>query len=135
MRTCPTAALEVMLELTQLHMIIKQTAKQTLLQMTAERFARGKVISPQQMKALSEEMPLALLPRDSITKVVSFTKKFKVTLGSKAKWNDSSLDLLLRESTIKCYTDCSKSSEGIGAGVAGPSTKLSIPMGSFPSNF
>ncbi len=80
-------------------------------------------------------MPLALLPRDSITKIVRFTKKIKVTLGSKAEWNDSSLDLLLRESTIKWYTDGSKTTEGIGAGVAGPSTKLSNPMGSFPSIF
>ncbi len=64
MRTCPTAVLEVILELIPLHMVIKQTAKQTLLQMTAEGVGKGKVISSQQMKALSEEMPLGLLPKE-----------------------------------------------------------------------
>ena len=34
---------------------------------------KGKVISSQQMRVLSDEMPLALLPRDSITKAVCFT--------------------------------------------------------------
>nr|XP_036227438.1 uncharacterized protein LOC118682552 [Bactrocera oleae] len=135
MRTCPTAALEVLLDLSPLHLVIKQTAKRTLLQMTSEGAGKGKVISSQQMKALSEKILLALLPRDSITKGVNFNRKFKVTLGSKSEWNNSSLDLLLRESTIKWYTDGSKTEEGIGPGVAGPSTKLSIPMGSFPSIF
>ena len=50
--------------------------------MTADWFGKATVISSKQIK---DEMPLALLPRDSITKAVSFTRKFKVTLGSKAK--------------------------------------------------
>ncbi len=94
-----------------LHIVNEQTAKQTLLQMTAEGFGKGKVISSQQMKALSDEMPLALFPRDSITKAVNFIRKFRVTLGSKAEWNDSTLDLLLRNSTIKWYTDASKTAK------------------------
>ncbi len=125
MRTCPTAALEVMLELTPFHIVIEQTAKHTLLQMTAEGVGKG--------KALSDEMPLALLPRDSITKAVSFTRKFKVILGRKAEWNDSTLDLLLRDCAIKWYTYGSKTAEEIGRGVAGPRTKLSISMRSLPS--
>ncbi len=135
MRTCPTAALEVMLELTPLHLVINQTAKHTMLLMTAEGYGKGKLISSQQMRALEDNTPLALLPRDGITKRVNFTKKFKVTLGSKANWSDSTLDQLLRGSTIQWYTDGSKTPEGIGAGIAGPHTKLSIPMGSFPSIF
>nr|AMS38365.1 hypothetical protein [Bactrocera tryoni] len=135
MRTCPTAALEVLLELTPLHLVIGQVAKHTLLQITAEGCGKGKVISSQRMEKISGNIPLALLPRDSTTKTVNFTKKFKVTLGSKDEWNDSTLELMLRNSTLRWYTDGSKTSEGIGAGIAGPRTKLSIPMGSFPSIF
>ncbi|XP_069964561.1 uncharacterized protein [Bactrocera oleae] len=135
MSTGPAAALEVMLQLTPLHILIKQTAKQTLLQMIAEGFGKGKVISSQQMKALSDEMPLALLPRDSITKAVSCNRKVKDTLASKEEWNDSTLDLLLMDSTIKWYIDGLKTAEGMCAGVAGPRINLSIPMGSFPSIF
>ena len=45
MRTCPTAALEVMLELTPLHLVVKQTAKNTRLLMTAEGCGKGKLLS------------------------------------------------------------------------------------------
>ncbi|XP_069964799.1 uncharacterized protein [Bactrocera oleae] len=135
MRTCPTVALEVMLELPPLHLVINQTAKHTMLLMTAEGYGKGKLISSQQMRALEYNTPLALLPRDGVTKRVNFTKKFKVTLGSKADWSDSTLDQLLRGSTIQWYTDGSKTPEGIGAGIAGPHTKLSIHMGCFPSIF
>lgn len=61
MRLCPTEALEVMLELTPLHLVINQTDKHTMLQVTAEGYGRGKVVPP----------------RDSMTKRVNFAKKFK----------------------------------------------------------
>ncbi|XP_050335810.1 uncharacterized protein LOC126762809 [Bactrocera neohumeralis] len=92
-------------------------------------------MSSRQMDALAESTPLALLPRDGTTKKVNFKKHFKVTLGSKKEWNDSTLERLLEDSTIQWYTDGSKTPEGIGAGIAGPRTKLSIPMGCFPSIF
>lgn len=44
MRLCPTEALEVMLELTPLHLVINQTDKHTMLQVTAEGYGRGKVV-------------------------------------------------------------------------------------------
>ncbi|XP_039968131.1 uncharacterized protein LOC120779828 [Bactrocera tryoni] len=128
MHTCPTAAFEALLELTPLHLLIGQVAKYTLLQMTAEGTGKGKIISSQRMEELSGIIPLAPLPRDGINKKLNFTKKFKITLGSKAEWSDSAFELLLRDSSIRWYTDGSKTSEGIGAGVAGPRTKLSIPM-------
>lgn len=65
------------------------------------------------MKALSGEMPLTLLPRDSFTKMVNLTRKFKV---------------LINHNIIKWYTDNFKTSQGIGAEVAGPRTKLSISI-------
>lgn len=51
--------------------------------------------------------------------MVNYTRKFKVTLGSKTEWNNSLLDLLLRDSAVKWYTDDSKTerTEGIAVGV------------------
>ncbi|XP_050338062.1 uncharacterized protein LOC126764419 [Bactrocera neohumeralis] len=86
MRTCPTVALEVILELTPLHQVIKQAANHTMLLI-------------------------------------------------KTEWSDSTLERLLEDSTIQWYTDGSKTPEGIGAGIAGPRTTLSIPMGCFPNIF
>ena len=68
-------------------------------------YGSGKIISSQQTKALSDETPMLLAQRDSITERVNFTKKFKVILGSEAECSSSMLDLLLRDSTIKWCTD------------------------------
>ncbi|XP_018800552.1 PREDICTED: uncharacterized protein LOC108976091, partial [Bactrocera latifrons] len=81
------------------------------------------------MDELAESTPLALLPKDSTTKKINFKKNFKVTLASNTVWSDSALERLLEDSTIQWYTDGSKTPEGIGAGIAGPRTKLSIPIG------
>ncbi|XP_039970179.1 uncharacterized protein LOC120782096 [Bactrocera tryoni] len=128
-RTCPTVALEVILELTPLHQVIKQAANHTMLLMSAESCGRGKLMSSRQMDALEESTPLVLLPKDGTTKKINFKRNFQVILGSKTEWSDSTLEKLLEDSTFQWYTD------GIGAGIAGPRTKLSIPMGCFPSIF
>lgn len=49
--------------------------------MTAEGY--GKVMPSQKLKAIGEQLLLALLPRDDIKKCTKFTKEFKVTFGSK----------------------------------------------------
>lgn len=49
---------------------------------------------------------MALLPRDSITKTVNFTKKFKVILSSKIEWSKFTLFLLLRHSTLMAQKRC-----------------------------
>ncbi|XP_039968167.1 uncharacterized protein LOC120779881 [Bactrocera tryoni] len=87
------------------------------------------------MEVISGNIPIALLPKDNITKTINFTKKFKVTIGNKNEWNDSTLELTLRDSTLKWYNNGSETSEGIGVRIAGPRTKLSITMGSFPIIF
>lgn len=58
-----------------LHLFMKHFIKSSglysiMLIMRAEGYGRGKIISPQQIKALSEDIPLTLLPRDDITKKV-----------------------------------------------------------------
>lgn len=59
-----------------------------------------------------------------VSRKVNFTKKLKVTLGSKAEKQNSILDLLQRYSTIKWYIDGPKTPVGISAGIAGPSSLL-----------
>lgn len=83
--------------------------------MSAERYVRENVMSSQLLKALSDKAPLALLPRDGISKNFNSTKQFKVILGCKAEWSNPMLDLLLRNSAIKRYTDGSETSESISA--------------------
>ncbi len=135
MRTCPTAALEVMLELPPLHLVINQTAKHTMLLMTAEGYGKGKLISSQQMRALEDNTPLALLPRDGVTKRVNFTKKFKVTLGSKADWSDSTLDQLLRGTTIQWYTDGSKHQKELELALRDRIPSFPFPWAVFQASF
>lgn len=76
-----------------------------------------------------------LLPRDGVTKSVNFTKKLNATLGSKAEWNNDTLELLLRGSTIQWCSEGSKASEGIGAGIGGPNKNFPYPWFVFRANF
>lgn len=49
------------MELTPVHIMNNQTAKQTILEMTVEVHGRRKVISSQKMKPIGEQIPLVLL--------------------------------------------------------------------------
>lgn len=73
-----TVSLEVVLELIQLYMVINQIAKHTMLHMPADGHGRGKVISSQKIKAIGEQIPLALHPRDGITKRTTFTRNLEL---------------------------------------------------------
>ncbi|XP_036339813.1 uncharacterized protein LOC118749151 [Rhagoletis pomonella] len=135
MRTCPTAALEAILELEPLHLTIEQAAKRTLLNFAREGFGRGRTISLRNRDKLGSQVPLALLPRDDRPKVVNFDRNFKIELCTKATWSSSLMERLIQSSSLQWYTDGSKTPEGIGAGVYGPRLQLSVPMGAYPSIF
>ncbi|XP_036319943.1 uncharacterized protein LOC118734325 [Rhagoletis pomonella] len=60
MRTCPTAALEVILELEPLHLSIEQAAKRTLLNFAREGFGKGKVLSSRNRDKLGTQPPPTL---------------------------------------------------------------------------
>lgn len=132
MRSCPTAALEVILNLTPLHLVVERLAKETLLRMEKTgmeiRSTHGGVSLPPGIEELLN------LPRDSTIRKFNFEKNFSTGLRNKKEWNGESTYPLERH-TIRWYTDGSKTNEGTGAGVFGPRTKYTESMGNSPSIF
>jgi len=77
---------------------------------------------------------LADLQTDDIIRKFSFEKQFRTELSTKRDWSRESIETL-EKNPIIWYTDGYKTSQGTGAGVYGPRTKHSEPMGQFPSIF
>ncbi|XP_055850655.1 uncharacterized protein LOC129915201 [Episyrphus balteatus] len=137
MRTCPTAAMEVILHLTPLHEVISSTANGTILRFAKEETGTGKSIGLKERDSISNTTVKNLLdiPRDCMIKKYNFEKNFQTQFSSKAKWVSESTNYTFNANAIKWYTDGSRTADGTGAGIFGPRTKISIPMGQFPSIF
>lgn len=135
MRTCPTAAMEVIMGLTPLHLVIQRTAVETILRISREGVGRNKVISLKECDSLSRNIPLLKLPKDNMVKKYCFERNFTTKLNTKRNWSSDPSSRQLDHYSIKWYTDGSKTSEGTGAGVYGPRTKYFEPMGCYPSIF
>ncbi|XP_036344628.1 uncharacterized protein LOC118753862 [Rhagoletis pomonella] len=135
MRTCLTAALEVILDLTPLYIVIEQIAKKALLNFMKEGTGRGKVISSRLGYEIRSKIPISQLNRDDMSTTKIFEKKFRIELGNKATWNETNLENTFKAHTQRWFTDGSKTDEGIGAGIFGPRAKISIPLGNYPSIF
>lgn len=118
MRTCSTAAKEVVLELPPLHNVIEQSKKHTPLNLAREGFSKG---NP---------------PRLHLHLISEFEKKFSIGLDNKAHWSAPALKMKLYECTLQWYeyADGSRKPDGICAGIYGPKAKCSVPMGSFTAS-
>lgn len=134
MRTCPTAGMEALLDLPPLHRVILNKANETKLRMYALGADRETSLTGKDRAALLRTLPICKLPLDSIEKTSNRGNPIKVHLGSKATFKTEK-DLKIKPGTVLWYTDGSLTSEGTGAGVYGPYTKLSLPMGKIPSIF
>ncbi|XP_055844735.1 uncharacterized protein LOC129911088 [Episyrphus balteatus] len=137
MRTCPTAAMEVILDLTPLHLIIESAAKGAIMRFAKEGTGAGKCIGNREREFLSRSSEENFLdfPRDAMVTNYNFVKNYNIHLSSKKDWVGESINYSFKENTIKWYTDGSRTAVGTGAGVFGPGTKLSVPMGQSPSIF
>jgi len=92
MRSTPTAALEVILELTPLHMMVRRTAWGAHLRLDKAGF---------KIRAHSERDSLPAgsahvtdLPTDEIIRKFSFEKQFRTELSTKRDWSIESIQTL-----------------------------------------
>jgi len=83
MRTCPTAAIEVLLEFTPLHTFIGLQRKATLLRMAMEGVGNNCILSQRDADALSSELPLLIQPSDEMPAEYKLDRNFRVNLSSK----------------------------------------------------
>lgn len=82
--------------------------------------------------ALEKSNVLSTMPTDYMKGEWSLDRKFGVHLSLKNDFK-AEADYKIKPEAVKWYTDGSRTSEGTGAGVTGPRSKTTIPMGKFPS--
>lgn len=132
-RSCPTAAVQVILDLTPLHIFIKNEAAKW-----AIRIKISQNLKPGDLKGHLSILSECNVPidefTDSMIKKYQFEKNFKIKIGSRDEWARE--QVAFPRGSLVFYTDGSKMEGGkVGAGIFGPRVKLAIPMGSFPSVF
>lgn len=130
-RSCPTAAIEVILGLSPLHLVVERHAASAAIRLVVKR--------PTTLPAAMGTLPMAAAHveslRDDMSRIYSFDKKFKIEFSNKTEWSNEASMYNLKSHVIKWYTDGSRMDTGTGAGVFGPGIRFSEPLGKFPSVF
>lgn len=136
MRTTPSSALEVLLDLPPLHLQIQKEAR-----IFNYKLSTGE--SPHDCKLLNSRLslemgtdPILSIPfSDNMLVRYNFEKTFKVTIPKRHEWanNPPKFD----PNSITWYTDGSKTNHGVGAGVycKKPRVNISVSLGEYSSVF
>ena len=132
LRTCPTAAMESILNLTPLHIRIKEVAAMSLLRI---KLQSGLLATESGHASLLKDIPgLEICTRsDSMTKELFFGAKFRTLIPDRRVWDAG--NPIRDPNSIHWYTDGSKTEQGVGAGIHGPNSRTSIAMGNWPTVF
>lgn len=135
MRSCPTKALEIILGLPPIHLAVVEVAHLTIARFCRQGFGIGKIISSKHGEEICKDLPMLGMPMDEMTRKILLLRNFTTELSNKANWTSVGANYKIGTDSIIWYTDGSKTKEGTGAGVFGPRTKYTEPLGTFPSIF
>ena len=134
MRTCLTAALEAMVGLLSLHIFIKKTAARCAIKLQIEyKYKSGDHVGHLKILDSIPKRDMFCTIPDTMVKEYCFDRLFEVEISDRANWSNGVPALDPRG--LVWFTDGSKMESGVGAGVFGPNTKASIPMGMCPTVF
>ncbi|CAH1974332.1 unnamed protein product [Acanthoscelides obtectus] len=136
-RTTPLSAMEALLDLPPLDLVIRGEAR-----VVAHRlWSQGSWAFLNPVKGhtailveLDREDPVLLSRGDRITPKYRFNRKFIVEYPTREEWDAGSRGLSEVSGQV-WYTDGSVTEEGSGAGVSGPRTRLSLPLGEYTTIF
>jgi len=133
-RTCPTAALERLVNLTPLHIIIQKEALSTAMNM----HVTGRLHESDKdghIKILEEisEASMTWAPTDIMTKRKHHDLPFEVNIPTRECWDSGGPGY--DPNATYYYTDGSKTSNGVGLGVYGIYAEKSVPLGKTPTIF
>ena len=126
MKTCPTAAMEVIIGITPLHIHIEAEAARGALKHVT---LNGEVDTRGHMSILNKIPNWEYLAHgtDMTLKAYDFDKPFSTTILEREGWSIEKLHIGKNDSVW--YTDGSKTEEGTGFGVYGPRTRISCSLG------
>ena len=140
MRTTPTAALEVLLDLPPLDIYVKMEAMASAVRLRGTgRWRRladaGHTLIWDQAAA---EIPVVMVPKDRVDKKFIFKKNFEVVVPSRERWNNVTC-IDTPPNTVNCFTDGSLLKGKAGAGVhietEGETFSANFPLGTYVSVF
>jgi hypothetical protein len=133
MRSNPTAAMEVLLNLTPLHLLIMAEARIVLyrLQITKQSSVLEAETGLLSIRKIVSD-PVLEMRVDHIIPVFKYSSTFKVIIDLEY-WRNA--DLVVPENTLAWFTDGTRGSTGMGSGIFGvrPNRSLSLPLGKFAS--
>lgn len=133
MRTCPTTAIEALINLLPLHLQIKKEAALGALRLQRTiNFKPGDLVGHLKILEQTGNSGPKII-KDYMAKTRTIEKPFEVILPERQMW-DSGGPQISGESLV-WYTDGSKMESGTGAGIHGPNFSLSKAMGHSPSVF
>jgi ribonuclease HI len=134
MKTCPTAAMEALLDLLPLHLQLKKEALLSAIRLhRTEKWKPGNLVGHLEiMEDLYESLATKEMS-DFMVKKLDLDKTFKVVLTDRNQGNPNRP--INEGKYLTWYTDGSKTKKGVGVGVFGPHLRLYRPLGVSPTIF
>ncbi|XP_011175784.1 uncharacterized protein LOC105207840 [Solenopsis invicta] len=125
MRTCPTAALEAILDLLPLHLQVRKVAASSAIclshvtPMPTSRTGHMRILITDGL------CDIAQLPMDAMKTKFNFVRNYKTVYTDRETW--AMRGPLFKRGALQWYTDGSKTAKsGTGAGISGPNYRASI---------
>ena len=135
MRTCPTAALEVLLNLPPLHIHVKKEAISAALRISnmGKKLNQGDMTGHRKILMEFPEYELVSTLLDVMPTKYIFKRPYRVVIPDRSLWLNGELNL--ETEAHVWYTDGSLMNGRVGAGVYGSETSIKKALGAYPSIF
>lgn len=134
MRTCPTAAMEAMLDLLPLHLHVKKEAAQSaFLVQRVYAYKPGNLAGHLRILNEFEQFQVHFKVTDIMLKTFNFERSFEVAINSRQSWQSGAPSL--ERGALIWYTDGSRMDGRVGIGVKGPNFSLAKALGTSPTIF
>jgi ribonuclease HI len=116
MKTVPSIALEMLIDMVPLHLWIQQEAIQTNYKnCVSDKVENRKLIDEQLVRTVAYQDVLTFSESDWMTPKHDFMKNFEVIIPSREEWLNQLIQF--EQNSVICYTDGSKTERGTGSGV------------------
>ena len=134
MSTCPTAAMEVLLGLSPLHLHVKKEAALSAIKLSrTHKFKPGNLVGHLSILKDSTIEEMAAIPSDEIPMRYNFEQPFKVVIPDRHSWASDNPNS--GKGSLNWFTDASKINGNTGIGIYGPNCRIRKALGQSTSVF
>ncbi|GBP11128.1 Retrovirus-related Pol polyprotein from type-1 retrotransposable element R1 4 [Eumeta japonica] len=128
LKTCPTAAMEVLTGCTPLHICVKAEAARAALRLPdVPTLKEGNLRGHVRILEIFWDTP-SLAVSERMNRKLSFSRNFKVVISDRESWRND--NVVVKQGSQLWFTDGSKLEDGsAGAGIVGPNFQRAVAMG------